>query len=382
LGEGICINFIFNLFLKVIMPRSSIKHLVLKTSQKNASVPIFIGKGIVSHIHSLLELKSFSRVAIVTDTNINKHWGKTLQKTFGKNDILITIPPGEEQKNLATVQNIWATMLLHNLDRKSLLICVGGGVICDVGAFAASTYMRGIQFVQIPTTLLAQTDAAIGGKTGVNFGELKNMIGTFAQPLAIISDTKFLSTLPEREYLSGFAEVIKHSLIAGSKLFKQLSGKNLAKLSEKELEDVLFKSSQIKYNLVTADPLEKRERKILNFGHTIGHAIEMASHETTKPLLHGEAVAIGMIGEAKLSQLAGMINNKEFESIERLIKKTKLPIKVDRKLKNTILKKIVSDKKNEKQKIKWVLLDGIGKAAIDIEQRTRLINQAIDYILE
>lgn len=364
------------------MPRSSVKHLVLKTSYKNLSVPIFIGRGITSQISSLLALKSYSRIAILTDKNINKHWGKTLQKIFGKNDILITIPAGEEQKNLATVQNIWATMLQYKLDKKSLLICIGGGVVCDIGGFVSSTYMRGIPFVQVPTTLLAQTDAAIGGKTGVNFAGLKNMIGTFAQPLTIISDIQFLKTLPKREYISGFAEVIKHALIADSALFKQLSEKDFTKLRDKELESILYKSCQIKCNIVAADPDEKNKRKILNFGHTLGHAIEMTSYETGNPLLHGEAVAIGMIGEAKLSQLAGMLNDKEFESIEKLVAKVKFPVKVSKKLKEKILEKILLDKKNEKQKIKWVLLNGIGKAAIDIEQPSKLINQAIDYILQ
>jgi len=363
------------------MPGSFKKHLVLKTSHKNASVPIFIGKDILSGIHSLLDIKSYSKIAIVTDTNINAYWGKTLQKIFDKNDTLIVIPSGEEQKNLATVQNIWATLLQHKFDRKSLLICIGGGVVCDIGAFAASTYMRGIQFVQVPTTLLAQTDAAIGGKTGVNFGELKNMIGTFAQPLAIISDTQFLTTLPNREYVSGFAEIIKHAIVADGKLFKYLSGKDLTKLSEKEVQDILFKSCQIKCNIVSADTTEKGKRKILNFGHTIGHAIEMASYETGKSLLHGEAVAIGMIAEAKLSVLAGMISSKEFESIEKLIAKTKLPVKVNGKLKSKIIEKTTFDKKNEKQKIKWVLLNGIGKASIDIELPSIIINQAIEYIL-
>lgn len=363
------------------MKKDFTHYIRLTTSAKQVSVPIFIGNDIVRNIASMFKLGSFSRIAILTDANVAYYWSKRLQKIFGKDDVMITIPAGEEQKNLATVQNIWATLLQHKFDRKSVLICIGGGVICDIGAFAASTYMRGISFIQVPTTLLAQTDAAIGGKTGVNFGELKNMIGTFAQPMGVVCDTEFLSTLPHREYISGFAEIIKHALIADAKLFRYLSGKELASLSDSELEDVLQKSCGIKCSIVSEDETEKGKRKMLNFGHTIGHAIEMASYETGKPLLHGEAVAVGMIAEAKLSQLAGFITAKDLAAIEEIIIQAKLPTRVSKKLENKISEKIVSDKKNEKQKIKWVLLKGIGKAVIDVEQPARLIKQAINYVL-
>ena len=363
------------------MGKTPFQYIRLDASLKDVSVPIFIGNGLITDIHSIAKLKSFSRIAILIDKNVAKYWGKTLQKIFGKDDIMITIPSGEDQKNLATVQNIWATLLQYKFDRKSLLICVGGGVVCDIGGFAASTFMRGVPFIQVPTTLLAQTDAAIGGKTGVNFSDLKNMIGTFAQPVAVICDTQFLSTLPKREYISGFAEVVKHSLIADAKLFNDLSSINLAILNDKELEDILFRSCSIKCDVVSADVNEKDKRKILNFGHTIGHAIEMASYETGNPLLHGEAIAIGMIAEAKLSLLAGLINVKELTAIEELIERTNLPSKVSKKLEKKILEKIVLDKKNEEQKIKWVLLKGIGNAVINVEQPSGIIKQAIEYVL-
>lgn len=363
------------------MKQAAFQHIRLDAPQKEVSVPIIIGKGLLPEIHSFVKMDSYSRIAILTDKNVLKHWGKTIQKTFGKNDVLINIPAGESQKNLITVQNIWATLLQHKFDRKSLLVCIGGGVVCDIGAFAASTYMRGIDFVNMPTTLLAQTDAAIGGKTGINFGGLKNMIGTFAQPQSVICDVRFLSTLPKREYLSGFAEVIKHALISDVSLFNHLSAVNLEKVDEEELEEILFWSCSIKCNVVAMDIIEKAKRKILNFGHTIGHAIEMASQDTGKPLLHGEAIAIGMIAEARLSLLAGLIKEKEFEAIKKLMVKAKLPSRIDRKFEKSILQKILSDKKNERQRIKWVLLKGIGKAVIDVEQPERLVKQAIEYVL-
>jgi 3-dehydroquinate synthase len=250
-----------------------------------------------------------------------------------------------------------------------------------MGAFAASLYMRGIAFVQVPTTLLAQTDAAIGGKTGIDFGGLKNTIGTFAQPQAIICDTQFLLTLPAREFISGMAEVIKHSLIADKKLFELLSTKDFKTISDRELEEILKISCRIKCDVVSRDVDEKGERKILNFGHTIGHAVEMASYELGKPLLHGEAVAVGMIAEAKLSQLAGFISAKDVAAIEKLIAKAQLPLKVSKRYEKKILEKIVADKKNEKQKIKWVLLKSVGKAVYDVEQAQQHIKSALAHIL-
>ena len=363
------------------MKNPSFQYTRLTAFQKDVRVPILTGNDIFNNLHSFVEFGSYSHIAILTDKNVARYWGKSIQKVFGKKDILITIPPGEKQKKLTTVQNIWATLLKHKFDRKSLLVCVGGGVVCDMGAFAASAYMRGISFIHVPTTLLAQADAAIGGKAGVNFGGLKNIIGTFAHPNVIFCDTAFLSTLPEREYISGFAEVIKHALVADASLFRSLSGKNLYALSAMELEDILHTSCKIKCDVVMEDVTENNKRKILNFGHTIGHAVEMASYETGNSLLHGEAVAVGMVAEAKLSQLAGVITAKEFAAIEKLIVTAKLPVKASKKLESMITEKIAFDKKNEKQKIKWVLLKGIGKAVIDKEQPQRLIKQAINYVL-
>jgi len=360
---------------------SEFKILNLKFSHKKAeAVPVYIGKGIGSSVP--LKFKSFSRIAVLMDENVAHHWGANLQKQAGEKDLLIVIPAGEEHKNLETVHDIWAALLKYKFDRKSVLINIGGGVVCDMGAFAAATYMRGISFVQVPTTLLAMADAAIGGKTGINFGGLKNSIGLFAQPLVVICDSEFLSTLPERELRSGFAEIIKHSLIADVKLFRNLSESNITGLHGKKLEQVLYKSCEIKCRVVSADVNEQGKRKILNFGHTVGHAIEMASQDTSKPLLHGEAIAVGMVAEAKLSCLAGLLGAGELVKIEKAIASAKLPLKASKKLVNQVLAKIKQDKKNEREKIKWVLLKEIGNAVFDIEQPRHLIKQAIEYVLE
>lgn len=357
------------------------EHARLNVSAEKVSVPIYVGCDIFSEIASVIPLNNYTRVAVLMDDNIAYHWSETIRAVLGENVAFIVIPAGEEHKILPTAEMIFASMIENGFDRKSLLINIGGGVVCDIGGFAASTYMRGISFVNIPTTLLAQADAAIGGKTGVDFGGFKNMVGSFAYPLAVICDSLFLSTLPEREFRSGFAEVIKHALVADKKLFHTLSEENFGAMDEDKLAEILIHSCKIKGSIVSKDADEKGLRKILNFGHTIGHAIEMISQETANPLLHGEAISIGIIAEAKLSRLSGLISKQDFERIEQIISKASLPSMVNSSFKNKIYAKMIGDKKNENKKIKWVLLNGIGSAVIDEEQPAGLINKAIDYII-
>jgi 3-dehydroquinate synthase len=357
------------------------EHTRLTVSQSKVSVPIYVGNDIYSEVTKLIPMKSFSRVGILMDKNVAYHWGESIHEVFGKDAVYIVIPAGEENKDITTVAKILTSLVKHGFDRKSLLINIGGGMVCDIGGFVASTYMRGISFVNMPTTLLAQTDAAIGGKTGIDFSGFKNMVGTFTHPLAVICDTLFLSTLPEREFRSGFAEVIKHALIADKKLYNDLYASDFSDMDEKKLAKLLARSCDIKCNVVSKDAEEQGLRKILNFGHTVGHAIEMISHETSNPLLHGEAISIGMIAEARLSLLAGLITKEDFSNVEKIIAKANLPEKVSRSYKKKMYEKMLGDKKNESKKIKWVLLNGIGKAVIDEEQPEKLINKAIDYIL-
>src|SRR6185312_9822521 len=248
------------------------EHTRLTVSQSRVSVPIYVGNDIYESVKSIIRLSEFTKVGVLMDKNVAYHWGESIRKVFGKNAAYIVIPAGEEHKNLDTAEDIFSSLVQHGFDRKSLLVNVGGGMVCDIGGFVASTYMRGISFVNMPTTLLAQTDAAIGGKTGVDFGGLKNMVGTFAHPLAIICDTLMLTTLPEREFRSGFAEVIKHALIADKKLFQVLSQSDFGAMDDKKLADVLSRSVNIKCTIVSKDAEEQGLRKILNFGHTIGHA--------------------------------------------------------------------------------------------------------------
>ena len=229
----------------------------------------------------------------------------------------IAIPAGETHKNMATCARLWQAMLDAQLDRKALVINLGGGVIGDMGGFCAATWKRGVDFVQIPTTLLAMTDAAIGGKLGIDFQGVKNTIGVFKNPAAVFADPDFLKTLPERELRSGFAEVIKHALIGDPELWRMLQSKAVTsshRLTPHDWYDILRDSIAVKVRIVQEDPLEKGARALLNFGHTIGHALESYFLRTDEPLTHGEAIAVGMICESRVS------STQKLEEVIKVIK--------------------------------------------------------------
>ncbi len=259
--------------------------------------PIFVGP-LAEAFPLWLENQHYSQVFVLTDENTHRHClPYFLEQTglSGKNT-LTEIQSGESEKTLATCEIIWQSMLAAKLDRKALVVNLGGGVIGDMGGFCAATWKRGVDFVQIPTTLLSMTDAAIGGKTGVDFQGIKNAIGVFQQPVAVFVDPFFLQTLPERELRSGFAEVIKHALIGDP---EHSDGVTLSHpVTTQEWLDILPKSIAVKVRIVQEDPLEKGLRMLLNFGHSVGHALESWFMETEEPLTHGEAVYIGMICEA------------------------------------------------------------------------------------
>lgn len=231
---------------------------------------------------------------------------------------LIETDPGEENKNIDFCIGIWKTLLDFGADRKCLVINLGGGVITDMGGFVASTYKRGVDFINIPTTLLSQVDASVGGKTGIDIDNVKNMVGTFSLPQAVFIEAEFLKTLPQRELLSGFAEMIKHGLIVDQEYYHQLKAADYKNITTA----AIHRSVEIKNEVVTADPQEKGLRKILNFGHTIGHAVESYSlSKDKKPLTHGEAIAIGMICEAYLSHKNSTLTAEELEEIRQYISK-------------------------------------------------------------
>ena len=270
---------------------------------------------------SWLRDRRYSQVWILTDENTRRHCLPLFAEKTGlrADSGIIEIPAGEQNKNLSTCERVWQSMLDARLDRRALLVNLGGGVIGDLGGFCAATWKRGIDFVQAPTTLLSMTDAAIGGKLGIDFQGIKNTIGVFKNPAAVFVDPDFLQTLPERELRSGFAEVIKHALIGDPVLWRRIQSDGVTlshpvtemgqseavtsshRLTTNKWFDILLASISVKVRVVQEDPFEKGLRAILNFGHTIGHALESYYLETPEPLTHGEAIAIGMICETALS---------------------------------------------------------------------------------
>lgn len=306
--------------------------------------------------------RSYTRIAVLVDENTRRDCWPLLEP-FLKDSLLIEIPAGEAHKNLETCQYIWSKMLEGGLDRRSVLLNLGGGVVGDMGGFCASTYMRGIDFVQVPTTLLAQVDASIGGKLGVDFQHYKNMVGLFADPQAVFIHLPFLQTLPARELRSGYAEVIKHSLIGDAGLWKKLqSHPDPATVN---WEEILPRALLVKKKIVEADPLEKGLREVLNFGHTVGHAIETWALSQGLDVLHGEAVAAGMIAEIRLSHRNAGLPERDMHQIISFLGKVFPPIPLPSESDLNVL--MQKDKKNRAGKIRMVLLNKIGEAQLGVQ---------------
>ncbi len=346
-------------------------------SSKQINCSIFVGSGLMGKISTLLDVKKYSKVFIITDQITKKLFLKKAMKSLPNNTDFITLSSSEKEKNIENIQRIWTVLADGQHDRKSLIINLGGGVIGDMGGFAAATFMRGVHFINVPTTLLSQVDASVGGKTGIGFAGIKNLIGTFDQPIAVIVDTDALSTLPKQEFLSGFAEIIKHGLVDDKEHFEKVTSKHPLEFSNNELLDIISRSIQLKVDVVQSDPTESGKRKILNFGHTIGHAVEALSLETKNPLLHGEAVSIGMLAESKISHLMKLLSKKDLQRIEQVLVSADLPTSMPDVKIEAILKKIKLDKKNEKGKINFTLLKGIGEAVINQEVPASIVRQVI-----
>ena len=324
---------------------------VIKLSLTTGECEVLLGE-------SIANLKNYcnaEKLAIITDRNVRSIYGHLFPAAE-----VIEIGLGEESKTLETVNMIYERFLQSGLDRSSTVVGIGGGIISDIAGFAASTYLRGLCFGFVPTTLLAQVDACVGGKNGVNFKGYKNLIGVFRQPQFCILDFGLLKTLPERELRCGMAEVVKHALIGDPTLFSYLEENSASALSlhRTVIEKIVHDSLVVKIKIVSADETEKGERRKLNFGHTFGHAVER-----TLGIPHGEAVSIGMVVAARLSVSMGMLAKKDGERIEALLEKIGLPtaIKGD---KEAIFDAIEKDKKRENENINFVLLEGIGKAKV------------------
>lgn len=320
-------------------------------------------------------LSEASQIFILTDENVAPFWLPEVTHWLHcdlATDIIIKA--GEKYKNLQTVQRIWKTLMKHHADRYSLLINLGGGVITDLGGFAASTYKRGIRFINVPTTLLAMVDAAIGGKTGIDFGGAKNQIGTFAEAEEVLINPVFLETLPERELRSGLAEMLKYGFVADVKLLE---------INLENYQDFILRAGEIKREIVAKDLYEAGLRKILNFGHTIGHAIESHSLTTEFPLLHGEAVALGMTAALWMSVKQMGLDKKVLQNFEKQLPMllSEAEILLSENDIESILGYLAYDKKNKGDKPQFVLLEVVGKPVWDVGVESELVRQSLAYII-
>lgn len=303
------------------------------------------------------EFCATKKTAIIIDRNVlDLHKDKLSQYQR-----LIEVEPGEQQKTLTTVDAIYERFLEWELDRSSTIVGVGGGMVCDIAGFVASTYLRGIPFGFVPTTLLAMVDASVGGKNGVNYHGYKNLVGTFNQPGFVLCDFDFLRTLPYEELKNGIAEAIKSALLGDEALFDYIEGNNeeISSLNTDAIQKVVRDSLNVKIDIVSQDETEKGERRKLNFGHTIGHAVEKAAK-----IPHGEAVSIGMVVSARLSKRKGTLTEKDVKRIELLLSYFQLPIQYKNE-RSIIMDAVRKDKKREGDNIHFVLLNGIGSCRIE-----------------
>ena len=339
---------------------------------------IYIGD-FKTNLKNFLQEKNYTKLFVIVDDNTERDCLPILLEYLNSFTTFqtIKISAGEIHKNIDTCLSIWQQMMNLGAERKSLTINLGGGVIGDMGGFCASTFKRGMDFIQMPTTLLSQVDASIGGKLGVDFMQVKNSIGVFNNPKAVFIDPLFLKTLSKREIRSGFAEIIKHSLIADKEQW--LQQKTIDNLDVVEWKELLVPSLKIKKQTVEQDPFEKGWRKALNFGHTIGHAVEGVFLETDQPLLHGEAIAIGMICESYLSyQQVGLTKN-ELEIISQFLLKIYGRVHLPEIQFQEMIQLMKKDKKNENAQINFTLLESIGSASINHLSKESLIIESLKY---
>ena len=338
----------------------------LKVDLGERSYPIFIGAGLLANPDCFLPWIRGRQVAIVTNATVAAHYLPSLNAVLADHHpTVIMLPDGEQYKNLATLNQIFDQLLQERHGRQTTLVALGGGVIGDMAGFAAACYQRGVDFIQVPTTLLAQVDSSVGGKTGVNHALGKNMIGAFYQPNVVVIDTTTLETLTARELAAGLAEVIKYGLI-GDPSFYQWLQTNTGRLMARDPEAIawaIHRSCQNKANIVTADETESGQRALLNYGHTFGHAIE--AHTGFSAWLHGEAVSVGMVMAADLSRREGFISVTDVELLVDLLTRANLPVTPPAGLSpEEFMRLMAVDKKVVNGQLRLVLLESIGRATI------------------
>ena len=336
-------------------------------------------EGLINLPEQLLE-NDYSGLFVLVDINTKTHCLPSFISQTGLDQVkILVMEAGEQNKNLQTCKKLWEKLSDMGADRNSALINLGGGVVTDLGGFVSCTFKRGIDFYNIPTTLLSMVDASVGGKTGIDLGSLKNQIGIIKEPKQVIIDFKWLSSLPQKEIRSGFAEMLKHGLIAKASYWEKL--KKLATLDISSLSLYIEPSIIIKNTIVSKDPNEKHLRKILNFGHTLGHAIEsyFLAHPKKEQLLHGEAIAIGMVLEGFLGVHCCGFPEGDAHDIKKTFTQYFPQVILNKEDREGILKVLRHDKKNKGGKINFVLLKSIGNPQIDVEVPQELLDQAFDF---
>ncbi|MDJ0690924.1 MAG: 3-dehydroquinate synthase [Xenococcaceae cyanobacterium MO_188.B32] len=349
------------------------------------SYNILISSGSLTQLgEEMKQLNLGKKVLLVSNPEIFNDYGQTCIKSLedaGFETCTHLIPAGETYKTLQSIARIYDTALEHHLERSSTLVALGGGVVGDMTGFAAATWLRGVNFVQVPTSLLAMVDASIGGKTGVNHPQGKNLIGAFYQPKLVLIDPQVLKTLPVREFRAGMAEVIKYGIIWDKDLFTKLEQAGdidrFASINQELLQTILIRSARAKAEVVSQDEKEAGLRAILNYGHTIGHAIESLTNY--QQFVHGEAVAIGMVAAGKIASLMGLWTEEEANRQDKLIAKTKLPTKIPTELDiNAIIETLQSDKKVKAGKVRFILPTQIGKVIITDRVTDGIVKNVIE----
>jgi 3-dehydroquinate synthase len=360
---------------------------IVNVSLGQRSYEIKIGPRLLEHLGTeCARLQPGTRCAIISDRRVAPRYAAAARRSLvkaGFDPVLITVPAGETAKSLASVQLCYDQLAAHRLERKSFIVALGGGVVGDLAGFVAATYLRGIAFVQVPTTLLAQVDSSVGGKTGVNLKAGKNLVGAFHQPRLVLCDLDTLRTLPEREYRSGLAEVIKYGIISDAALFARLEREmpKLLRRDVKTLAEIVARCCELKADVVGRDETDFGPRAILNFGHTIGHALEAISRYGK--YLHGEAISIGQAAAANISASELGLPARDVERIRALFQRAGLPVKAkwSAAQRRQILNAMRLDKKVSGGEIKFVLAKRIGKAVWGRNVPREIINLALDQII-
>ncbi len=358
----------------------------LNVPLKDNSYNIYIDDDLTEKAAQFAAEGKFSKIAlIVADTNTEKSYGEPLRNALVKRGVkarLFVVAAGENSKSLSTAEKIYMAASEMGLDRKSVIFAAGGGVVGDMAGFAAATYMRGVPFVQFPTTLLAQVDSSVGGKVAVNLPLGKNLVGAFYQPKAVFISLAALKTLPRREIATGLGEIIKYGVIADKELFSFLEekGDKIYRLDKDALIRIISRSCEIKADVVSKDEKEGGLRRILNFGHTLAHAIEQETNYTRYN--HGEAVAVGMAGATDISRKLGFIDEETAARIIKLIENLNLPVKAKGCRAENIYGELFRDKKTVDGKINWVLAKNIGEVFVTEAVPENIVREAIEGILE